>query len=271
MKVKHLFTTKISRRSAIALALLLSLLIAVPVLADYIGPDRTETIYVNRRRHCHYVAVYDPAGPGSYSCYLDLYYPPGSSCPSNVASYFNPTECGWTFSCTDPGITCSISSSSSIESCTAAASLSLSGNEPLSGYTIIALEGTHNGTTFACSGNSCAVNLVEGANAFTFWALSDWGDSSEMGNANRGVDTRPPSISASASGTPGSGSWYVSAMTIDASASDPSPGSGLASFQAAVDGGGWSTYSGTITLNDGSHTLGHDLGHRHDRDQRRDQ
>jgi hypothetical protein len=281
---------KSSRRFTTALTLLLSLLIVVPFLADYIGPDRTETIYVNRRLRCHYEAVYDPAGPGYYSCTMNLYYPPGSSCPSNVASYFNPTACvGWSDSCTS--VPCSISSSSSIVSCTAgetgcrsvaqtvthppatisgnincpqtgdngyctaAASLSLSGNEPLSGYSIIALEGTHNGTTFACSGDSCSINLTEGGNSFTFWALSDWGDSSERGSANRGVDTRPPSISASASGTPGSGSWYVSAVTIDASASDPSPGSSLASFQAAVDGGGWSTYSGTITLNDGSHTV----------------
>jgi len=139
--------------------------------------------------------------------------------------------------------------------CTAAASLSLSGDEPLSGYSIITLEGTQNGATFACSGDSCAINLVEGANAFTFWALSDWGDSSLMGSTNRGVDTRPPSVNASASGISGSGSWYVSAVTIEASAADPSPGSGLASFQAAVDGSGWNAYSGPITLNNGNHTV----------------
>ncbi len=138
--------------------------------------------------------------------------------------------------------------------CTAAASLSLSGNEPLSGYHITDLEGTRNGDAFLCEGSSCTISLLEGANAFTFWALSDWGDSSEMGSANRAVDTRSPSVSASASGTPGSGSWFVSAVTIEASASDPSPGSGLASFQAAVDGS-WGAYSGTITLNDGSHTV----------------
>jgi len=138
--------------------------------------------------------------------------------------------------------------------CTAAASLSLSGNEPLSGYHITNLEGTRNGDAFLCEGSSCTISLLEGANAFTFWALSDWGDSSEMGSANRAVDTRSPSVSASASGTPGSGSWFVSAVTIEASASDPSPGSGLASFQAAVDGS-WGAYSGTITLNDGSHTV----------------
>jgi gas vesicle protein len=244
------------------------------------------TTYVNRRKRCHYVA--NIIGTNDY-CTLNLYVTPGSSCPSNVAAYFNPTACvGWDDSCTD--VPCSISSSSSIVSCTAgqtgcrsvaqtvthppatisgnincpqigdngyctaAASLSLSGNEPLSGYNIIALEGTHNGITFACSGDSCSVNLVEGANTFTFWALSDWGDSSLMGTANRSVDTRPPSISGSASGSPGSGSWYVSPVTVTASASDPSPGSGLDSFEAGIDGI-WGAYSGPITLNDGDHTV----------------
>ena len=290
-------TTQIFRR-ALPLAVLLGLLVVVPVLADYIGPDRTETVYVNRRKRCHYVAVHDPAGPGYDSCTLNLYVPPNDGCPSNVSGYFsnNPHSCGsgwpsdWPSCCNDPGTSCSITPSSSIVSCTAgdtgcrsvaqtvthdpatisgnincpqtgdngdctaAASLSLSGNEPLSGYHITDLEGTRNGDAFLCEGSSCTISLVEGANAFTFWALSDWGDSSEMGSANRGVDTRPPSVNASASGTPGSGSWYVSAVTVEASASDPSPGSGLASFQAAVDGS-WSAYSGTITLNDGNHTV----------------
>jgi hypothetical protein len=56
MKVNYLRIAKRSRRVAILLAVLLSLLIVVPVLADYLGPDRTVTTYVNRRRHCHYVA-----------------------------------------------------------------------------------------------------------------------------------------------------------------------------------------------------------------------
>ena len=294
--MNHMRITKRSRRVATLLVVLLSLLIVVPVLADYIGPDRTETTYVNRRRHCHYVAQYtDPDDGRNYYCTLDLYRPPSDSCPSNVAGYFVVSTCGWgatgeqgTTTCASLG--CSISSSSSIESCTAgqtgcrsveqtvthppatisgsincpatgdngyctaAANLSLSGNEPLSGYSIIALEGTHNGATFACAGDSCSINLVEGANAFTFWALSDWGDSSLMGNASRSVDTNPPSISASASGISGNDAWYVSQVTVTASASDPPPGSGLASFQAAVDGS-WSAYSGPITLNDGNHTV----------------
>ncbi|MEJ2562689.1 MAG: hypothetical protein P8Z42_08360, partial [Anaerolineales bacterium] len=210
MKINRTHRTNKSARIAILLALLLSLLVVVPALADYLGPDRTETTYVNRRRHCHYNAVYDPPGPGYDTCYMDLYTTPEDSCPSNVGSYFNHAYCGggWPTSCADPGTSCSINLNSSIESCiagqtgcrsvaqtvthppatisgsincpqtgdngwcTAAASLSLSGNEPLSGYNIITLEGTHNGTTFAFSGDSGYINLVEGANAFTLWVPS---------------------------------------------------------------------------------------------------
>ncbi len=296
MKVNQLQIRKRSRRIAILLVLLFSLLVVVPVLADYLGPDRTVRIWVNQRRHCYYEAIYDPAGPGYDSCYLNLYVPPGSSCPSNVGSYFNPGVCGgsWPGYCSDPTISCSIrlvnsglegcssgdTGCRSVERevtyepatvsgnitcpqtgddnwCTAAASLSLSGYEPLGDddYYIMALEGTHNGNIFACSGDSCTINLIEGGNAFTFWALSSWGDSSLMGNANRSVDTRPPSISGSVSGTPGNGVWYVSPVTISASASDHLPGSDVASFQASVDGGVWSDFSDPITLDDGNHTL----------------
>jgi len=58
MKLNHIRITKRSRRIAILLAVLLSLLVVVPVLADYLGPDRTVRIWVNQRRHCYYEAIY---------------------------------------------------------------------------------------------------------------------------------------------------------------------------------------------------------------------
>ena len=60
--------------------------------------------------------------------------------------------------------------------CRGGARLSISGSEPLSGESILALEGTRNGQDFACPGATCQVPLVEGANAFTFWAHSSWGE-----------------------------------------------------------------------------------------------
>ena len=276
----------------LALNLVLGLLIVVPALADYIGPDRSVTTYVLRRKRCHYVAVYDPPGVGYFACTMNLYTTPDGTCPSNVADYFNPTACiGWSFSCSDPGINCSISRSSSLVSCSAGdlgcrsipqtttyppatisgmincpqsgsagwciagSTLTLTGFEPLAGYSIIALEGTRNGETFACSGDNCSVPLLEGSNAFTYWALSSWGDSSAMGSSSGSVDTRPPTISGTVSGTAGEGGWWISEAVLSASASDPSPGSGLTSFQTSIDGGAWNTYAAPITIGDGVYSV----------------
>jgi hypothetical protein len=264
--------------------------VAVPGMADYLGPNRTVTTYVWKRLHCHYQAIYDPPGAGWYGCYLDLYQTPDSTCPSvgSVVPYFSPTDCNWPSNfCQDPG--CSITLSSSKEECnegqtgcravettvthpaaTVSGSLvcavpgnngwcrgggeiSLTGTEPLDGYSILALEGARNRETFACQGESCSVPLVEGTNDFTFWALSSWGDSSLKGKATGKLDSSPPMISGEISGTAGEGGWYVSAVTVAANANDAV--SGVATFEMALDGSGWAAYGGAVVLADGDHVV----------------
>jgi hypothetical protein len=133
--------------------------------------------------------------------------------------------------------------------------LNLSGSEPLAGYSILALEGTHNGQAFACAGGACQVALAEGDNDFTFWAVSSYGDTSSMGSASGKLDSRPPVISGEVTGAPGENGWYLSEVTVNASASDPAPGSGLVGLDASVDGGGWAPYGGSIALGNGSHSM----------------
>jgi hypothetical protein len=216
----------------------------------------------------------------------------GCPSTGSVTGYFTKSACGWPKSCSDPNPleewSCSISGSSSTEGCSdgesgcegstqtvsqppatisgsiacaapgsngwcqSAASLSLSGSEPLSGYAITALEGTRNGVTFACAGASCSVDLLEGQNDFTYWALSDWGDSSEMGSASGKVDTQAPVINGTLSGTTGDNGWYLSDVTVSASASDGI--SGLQSFDINVDGGDFQPYA-EVTLGEGTHTI----------------
>ncbi|MEW6569278.1 MAG: hypothetical protein AB1449_14170, partial [Chloroflexota bacterium] len=258
-------------------------------MADYLGPDRSVTVSVWRRLQCHYQATYDPPGSGWWGCRLDLYQPPDGSCPSDVAGYFTPSACSWpepfcltegcdidltesVVSCregetgcrgveqtvTHPeatmsgGVSCAVAGNGGW--CRGGAELSLSGSEPLAGYTILALEGTRNGETFACPGSSCSVPLLEGINDFTFWALSSWGDSSRMGTAGGRLDSGAPVISGEVTGTAGEAGWYVSEVTVTASAGDAV--SGLATFDLALDGGGWAPYGGPIALSDGEHTLG---------------
>jgi hypothetical protein len=264
--------------------------VAVPAMADYLGPNRTVTTYVWKRLHCRYQAIYDPPGAGWYGCYLHLYQTPDSTCPStdSVVTFFNPKDCSWPSDfCQDPG--CSITLSSSKEDCSegqtgcratettvthppatvsgsltcavpgdngwcrGGGQLGLSGTEPLSGYSILALEGTRNGETFACTGASCSVPLVEGTNDFTFWALSSWGDSSLKGTASGKLDSSPPVISGELTGTAGESGWYVSEVTVAASASDAV--SGVATFEMALDGGGWAAYNGPVALTDGDHVV----------------
>lgn len=274
-------------------AFLLAAFLTLPAVAEHIGPHRTTSAFVWERRACHYEAVYDPPGAGWYGCTLDLYGPPDSTCDStsSVKSYFNSAACGWPagFSCET--LPCDISRSGGIESCSegdegcravektsslppatvsgsvscglpgssgwcrGGAELSVSGSEPLTGYTILSLEGTLNGEPFACSGSACGVPLLDGGNSFTFWARSSYGDTSSMGSADGKLDSAAPSISGDLSGSSGDAGWFVSDVTGTASASDPAPGSGLASLEISVDGGGWGAYGGALVLSDGEHTV----------------
>ena len=285
-------TILLPRRAVVSfLVFVVVAFLSLPALADHIGPHRTVSSFAWERLACHYEAVYDPPGPGFFGCTLDLYEPPDGSCTAegSVASFFNPGSCsGWPGSCTT--LPCDISLDDSTESCSegqqgcravektvdiapaevggsvtcgvtgsggwcrGGAELSLSGSEPLSGYSILSLEGTRNGEPFACSGAACGVPLLEGNNAFTFWARSTYGDTSFAGSAGGKLDSTAPSISGGLSGSLGEAGWYVSNVTVTASASDPALGSGLANLEVSVDGSGWGPYSGPLVLSDGEHT-----------------
>jgi hypothetical protein len=131
--------------------------------------------------------------------------------------------------------------------------LEINSSEPVPGFNILSVEGTRNGASFACSGSVCSVPLLEGANDFTFWALSSWGDSSEMGTANGSVDTQPPFISGNLSGVAGSGGWFTSAVEVSASASDAT--SGVGSIVYSLDGAAPTGYTAPFTVGDGTHSI----------------
>ncbi len=190
----------------------------------------------------HPTATATPSGPTWYGCQLHWYEPPDSSCPaaSGMKGYFTMGACSWTTNC---GEGCSVSLEvSRIEGCregemgcrlreqvvtypeatvtgvlecpqwgeggwcTGRANVALSGAEPVSGYSILAIEGRRNGEVFACWGvSSCSVPLEEGENAFEFWALSSWGDSSRMGSLSGRQDTREPVVEGVLEGGEGTG------------------------------------------------------------------
>ncbi len=101
--------------------------------------------------------------------------------------------------------------------------------------------------------SSCNVPLRQGNNYFSYWALSSFLDSSEMGSLSARVDSQLPNVAGTFTGVSGSNGWYVSSVSFNGSASDAT--SGLASFTCSLDGISLTSCS-TITVNsDGFHTL----------------
>lgn len=67
------------------------------------------------------------------------------------------------------------------------------------------------------------------------------------------VDRTPPQQSIAVSGTPGSGGYYVSGITVSAASSDAT--SGVQSVQYSVNGSTWTSGTSVSIVPDGSHTV----------------
>jgi len=266
MKAKRLLNRK---PSLILLILLAALFTGGGTPLDYTGPDRTVTE--------SHVETYDygvwarpekfpdecaPHTGGATDCVICTWErSPGSGCGNatywyklgtksevvTTTKHLAPATVSAVLDCPQPGAG---------SWCAGAGSLQISGIEPLAGEQILAIEGTRNGENFACPNlSSCAIPLVEGPNDFNYWAVSSWGDTSLMGNSSLKQDSQAPQIAGNLSGTPGEGSWYVSAVDLSGVAADPTPGSGLAAFEYALDGAAWAPFPGSLTLTDGVHSL----------------
>lgn len=128
--------------------------------------------------------------------------------------------------------------------CGANAYVMIRGNEPLDGYSITAIQGYKNGAGFSCGGSTCDVNLSEGGNTITFWAVSSYGDTSAVGKISVNVDKQPPGISLSYPAPDGLNDWYVNNVSISVSGDDGE--SGIAKVTVGWSGG--PSYSDGITL-----------------------
>ncbi len=251
---------------------ILALTVATPVLAEYIGPNRTvtETSTVCKvvLSECQFVEAkgdWRYKNVESWSCSLESKpwqdYP-NNSRPCNDTNhtngyqYWEREDVTRTETNTYPPATINGTlQSCTLQNgwCTTPPQLSLSGVEPVAGYNIFAIEGTLNGQSFACTNASCNVPLIQGNNNFTYWALSSFGDSSTMGAVTAKVDSQLPSITASLSGTAGLSGWYLGPVTLNSSASDAT--SGLASFTCTRDGAALGSCNSIAVNGDGPHTL----------------
>jgi hypothetical protein len=261
-----------SKIQKVACLFILAIVLAgvTPVLAAYLGPDRTRTV---QQTSCDVIlyqcqlivskGVYRYHQVNSWSCGNEskpwLSYPSQSSgCDSGSVGdkYWDKKDSVDYVPVTYPEATvsgglqnCTLNNGW----CTTAPLVSLSGFEPVPGYSILGIEGTRNGQTFACTGSTCNVPLLEGNNNFTYWALSSWADTSLMGTLSAKVDTVKPAISGTLTGTSGLNGWFTSPVELNGSASDDT--SGLAAFNCTLDGLVLASCS-SITINsEGPHVL----------------
>ena len=246
--------------------------IVTPALADYLGPNRIVTESVSSCKvillECQYVPSKDDwryHKVEGWAC-SDENKPwkAYSSEPSSQGCYdataghqfWERTETSQVVTSTYPPATIN----GSLQNCTlqngwcvTTPQLSLSASEPVSGYSILAIEGSLNGQTFACPSSGCNLSLNEGDNSLAYWALSSWGDSSTMGTLTTKVDSQLPSITGIFTGTSGSNGWYISPVSFTGNSSDAT--SGLASFTCSLDGVTLAS-CGSITISsEGAHTI----------------
>ncbi len=251
--MKPLYVRLHRRTLTFCIAFILILAIAVPALADYLGPDRVTITFEEVRDPDNDVWTLTHIDPGDGFADVCLIV---HTCEEHPSVERQLALCGWVADnsgCSEaykieetevvlPEATiagdlqnCTLNNGW----CTTSPSLSLIGVEPLAGESITLIEGTRNGEPFACAGGACAVPLVEGGNSFTFWALSSYGDSSQMGNLSAQVDTVPPN-SAFNSPLEGSEVWVSGGLELSGASSDAT--SGVAGAELSLDGGGsWTT------------------------------
>ncbi len=247
------------------ITLLIVLGMATPVLADYLGPNRTVTTTVSVCKFVLYRCAQQNNGNWDYKSVeswlcsneskpWEAYSTnsPPCSITNDGHKYYEQRDSTETITITHPPATIN----GSLQNCTlsngwcgvTAPELVLSANEPLAGYNITLIEGTLNSVSFACpsGASNCTLPMNQGDNTFNYWALSSWGDSSLMGTSSARVDTVPPDVSLSVTGTAGKNGWYKSAVQVAATASDAT--SGVATFEVSVNGGGYQAYTDTTPI-----------------------
>jgi hypothetical protein len=257
---------KLKRWMLFFIIMFIALSVATPVLADYLGPNRTivETVGVCKviLNECQYVEAKDDWGNKSVEDWLcsneskpwQAYSGDRRACNAgnNGYQFWSREESSQETTVTYPPATIS----GSLQNCTlqngwcgvTAPQLTLSANEPVAGYGILLIEGMLNGQIFACPNGaaSCSIPLNQGDNNFTYWALSSWGDSSVMSTSTARVDTVSPQVGLDINGATGTNGWYVSPTTITTTSSDAT--SGIASSLLSIDSGAWQP---AATLNEG--------------------
>jgi len=95
--------------------------------------------------------------------------------------------------------------------------------------------------------------LTDGTNTLRARSYDKAGNVSDIAEKTVRVDTIAPSAAIALTGTSGLSGWFTTAVLAELSAEDGT--AGLARIEYELDGGGWSPYSETLVLGDGTTTL----------------
>jgi hypothetical protein len=164
------------------LVFLFAAFLTLPALAEYLGPDRTTTVFVEVRDPDHDVWALTHVDPfdGLADVCLIIH-----TCAEHPSVERQLALCGWvadnsgcdeaykteeqTVLLPEATIAGALQDCSLVGGwCTSSPTLHLSANEPVAGESITLIEGTRNDELFACSGMECDVPLLEGSSDFTF-------------------------------------------------------------------------------------------------------
>jgi hypothetical protein len=247
-----------SLRNGLVLGLTISLAIAAVAWAGFTGPNRTTTATVREpdedqwfctRSGVPWTCWFAKAGDGGQRCDGS---PPSTGSQTAVCGWI-ADNCGCNWGYTEETVSlpeATINGTASCDTpgnsgwCRGGAAIELSAAEPLTGEVIQVIEGNPGGVL--CdppdgSGVSCSWSGGgEGSFTVDFWAVSSYGDTSNMSSAAWRLDSGTPTLSLNVSGgTPGGGGWYRRGP-VDVSVAGADGISGLASAQLSVDGGSWS-------------------------------
>ncbi len=291
-KIKNLLISIASSRKTLLIIMgVIILSIAIPVLATYTGPNRTTTERVCEDiqvvDYCTYsatVSSYDVEIIGSETITTKLTTKPctvtSNGCEPNVSIETWRRNCfgnapdavsvdsnvtrrevthpekdchNETVAAPPATVNGSVSCTNGTNGwCRSDATLNITGSDPNPANTIIAIEGTRNGTDFACASDTCQIDATgNGSFAFEYWAVSSHGDTSYKGNTTITVDKETPVVGLNLSGSMGYNNWYVSGVNWTTSLTDSV--SGPSHVNVSVDGTAQSN-PGSYAA-DGSHTI----------------
>jgi hypothetical protein len=279
-------------RKSSTIAFLFSIIVLIlglnAVDFDYTGPNRPPSGTSCSRTGCFYTAGGTWPGDGhSYSCTALISPVPSGGCPSGDAyrGIFNSTYCSWPTNCdaswcgiglsgcssNGPGCSCSTTyyppatisayTDCSLPGehgwCRGTATLNITADEPMAPNVITAIESSMGGLLPGCDSlgsdhATCTYTFPAGHSAFSFWALSTYGDQSASAGTSMDVDGEiPVLVDVLAPGAPGLRGWFRGGpVTLTCTASDA-----ISGLDSLTYTGGTPVPGGVTVTSDGANTL----------------